>query len=835
MASNIQAYGACTMASGVYMLSLKNFRSRAKGLSDLLPYAALIAPDTLLTKDGTFIAAWEIRGADTESSTEDELATVSSRMNAAVRELGAEWMLHVDALRLPATGYFAPEDSHFPDRVSRLIDDTRRKTFNNGRYFTTSTFLTVCWKPSVTDARLKKLAIRDAVEKEKNFLESSLESFHKSLLNIEDGLSSVLKMDRLGTVEGRDDAGKRTRFSSLLSFIQLCLIGEEYLVRVADTPMYLDAVVGGRELVGGIAPRIGGKHMAVVALDGLPTESWPSMLAGLGALPFACRFSTRYICMDQFEAQKVVDGYRKTWAQNIYKFFDKVFNRARPRANADALSMTQDAEAAYATLQSGYIGAGYYTANIVLLDEDAATLQEKVRLVQRELMRLGFGCRLEEINALEAWLSTHPGNWFANVRRPLISTLNLADFLPLASIWTGSRTCPCPLYPKESPALFQCATDSTSPFWFNLHSGDVGHTLILGPTGAGKSTLLALIAAQFRRYRNARVIVFDNGMSMYPLCRGVGGLHYNIGGDGSPSFAPLMQVSHSPLERAWAEEWLEMLCGLQNLDMLPGHRAAIHDAMETLCGKKVDMRSLTNLFQRVQSGEVKAALKHYTLAGAMGHLLDARENNLRDNLFTVFEIEQLMNMGEKNLLPVLLYLFHRVERQITGQPTLLILDEAWRVLGHAVFREKVREWLKVMRKKNCAVVMATQSLSDAMRSSIADVLLESCLTKVFLANDKAQSDDDMRGMYRRMGLNLRQIQIISEARPKREYYVTSPEGRRLVTLALTPVELAFAGASSKEDIARVQALEAAHGEAWVDVWLQERCGNQGETYVLEKR
>ena len=96
-----------------------------------------------------------------------------------------------------------------------------------------------------------------------------------------------------------------------------------------------------------------------------------------------------------------------------------------------------------------------------------------------------------------------------------------------------------------------------------------------------------------------------------------------------------------------------------------------------------------------------------------------------------------MALGEKNLIPVLLYLFRHFERSLTGAPALLLLDEAWVMLGHPVFREKIREWLKVLRKANCAVVLATQSLSDAVRSGILDVLLESCPTKILLPNEEA--------------------------------------------------------------------------------------------------
>jgi type IV secretion system protein VirB4 len=142
----------------------------------------------------------------------------------------------------------------------------------------------------------------------------------------------------------------------------------------------------------------------------------------------------------------------------------------------------------------------------------------------------------------------------------------------------------------------------------------------------------------------------------------------------------------------------------------------------------------------------------------MGHLLDAEHDGLSLSEFTVFEIEELLNLGDKYALPVLLYLFRRIERSLKGQPAAIILDEAWIMLGHPVFRAKIKEWLKVLRKANCLVLMATQSLSDAANSGILDVIVESTATKIFLPNVYAR-DEDTAQLYKRMGLNARQIEI----------------------------------------------------------------------------
>jgi type IV secretion system protein VirB4 len=216
---------------------------------------------------------------------------------------------------------------------------------------------------------------------------------------------------------------------------------------------------------------------------------------------------------------------------------------------------------------------------------------------------------------------------------------------------------------------------------------------------------------------------------------------------------------------------------------------------------------------------LKDGLRHYCAGGPMARLLDSQTDNLGLCDFLVFEIEELMNMGERNLIPVLLYLFHRIERALKGQPALLVLDEAWIMLGNPVFRNKIREWLKVLRKANCAVVLATQSLSDASRSEILDVLAESCATKVFLPNFEA-NNETQRGQYQALGLNSKQISIIAQATPKRDYYVFSRNGRRLMQLALGPKTLAFVGASGKEDISKVRELVSTHADKFPEAWIE---------------
>ena len=171
---------------------------------------------------------------------------------------------------------------------------------------------------------------------------------------------------------------------------------------------------------------------------------------------------------------------------------------------------------------------------------------------------------------------------------------------------------------------------------------------------------------------------------------------------------------------------------------------------------------------------------------------------------------------------MLSYLFHSIEGRLDGSPTLIIIDEGWLVLDSPAFAAQLREWLKTLRKKNASVVFATQSLADIETSAIAPAIIESCPTRIFLPNDRAV-EPQILGIYRRFGLNDRQIEILSRATAKRDYYCQSSRGNRLFELGLGEVALAFAAASSKSDQLAMSRIIEEHGRSCFAVhWLRYR-------------
>ncbi len=797
------------------MLRLRDFRQNVKGLSDLLPYAALIDEGIILQKDGSFLAAYEFIGQDTASMTDEQLEFLVSQANVAVNQLETGYCLHVDAIRTYKQAYPDENLGYFPDKVTKLIDDERRKFFGSDVCFSTRKIISITYKPEML---MNKALNKDTASKK---LFQDLQEFKNKISQIEDTLSKVLTLIKLTEHEFEFDDTHTFVQSDLLSHINQCITNELQLVRVPEVPMYLDSLLGNEDLVGGHELKIGSKHIKVISIDGFPQASYPVMLRCFESAPFELRFNTRFICLDRFHAEKEVESYIKEWNSQVVRLRDQFMRTVNPKLNKDALIMREDAEYVKTQIQSGEISAGYLSSTILIFDEDRDSLEYKAREVRKVLQSLGFTPRFEDVNAMEAYLGSLPGNTYANIRRPLMKTDNLADLLPLSTVYVGEECNPCPFYPENSRALAVFTTDDTTPFWFNIHNGDIGHTLMFGPTGAGKSTCIGIITAQFMGYENAQIFAFDKGNSLLPLCYGAKGSHYEIGIGEDLCFCPLQRVDESPAEMAFCEEWIGTLLELQGYKISPKAKNEIHEAMNDLANQPATMRSITNFIYLVQDTDIKEALTQYSREGTYKNLIDADNDTLGLSKFIVFELEELMGMGDKILIPILTYIFHRIEKALKGQPSLLILDEAWIMLGHPVFRAKIREWLKVLRKANCAVLLATQSLTDAKESGLMSVLVESCHTKILLPN--AGMTDEQQKLYSELGLNETEIDIIKRAIPKKDYYLVTDYGRRLVQLALGKKTLSFIGASDKESIKRIKELRAEYGaDDWQEQWLMER-------------
>ncbi|HWT13497.1 MAG TPA: conjugal transfer protein TrbE [Allosphingosinicella sp.] len=795
------------------MLRIGEYRSRADRLADHLPWAALVAPGVVLNKDGSFQRTLRFRGPDLESATEAELVSTSARVNNVLKRFGSGWALFFDAERAEALGY--PESS-FPDAASWLVDKERQASFEGEReHYESRYHLTLVWLPPADTQASAERALIERREGEKG------RDWRQALGHF------VAETDRtLDLLSGFMPEVRALDDEETLTFLHSTVSAKRHRVAVPETPIYLDALLADTPLTGGLEPMLGDQHLRTLTVLGFPGMSRPGILDALNHQDFGYRWVTRFIALDKTEATRSLTRLRRQWfnkRKSVTALLREVmYNQPVQLLDSDADNKVVDADLALQALGQDYVAFGYLTATITVADADPAVADEKVRAVERIVNGLGFSAMRERLNAVEAWLSSLPGHVYANVRQPLVHTLNLAHLMPLSSVWAG----PSRNEHLGGPPLLFAQTSGSTPFRLSTHVADVGHMLVVGPTGAGKSVLLALLAMQFRRYEGARIYLFDKGWSARAAVLACGGAHHALGsgaeaGEGALAFQPLRRIDE-PAQRSWAGEWIGALLEHEKVPVTPEVKDAIWSALGSLASAPVEERTLTGLSLLLQSNALKAALLPYTLEGPFGTLLDAAEDKLALADVQCFETETLMAQPGA-VLPVLTYLFRRLEERFDGSPTLLVLDEAWLFLDNPLFAARIREWLKVLRKKNVAVVFATQSLADIADSSIAPAIVESCPQRIFLPNDRAV-EPQQRAAYEKFGLNERQVELIARATPKRDYYLQSRRGNRLFDLGLGRIALAFCGASDPASQRRIDLIlaEGAGPAAFARRWLADR-------------
>lgn len=787
------------------MLDLTEYRRGGARLSDYLPWAALVAPGVVLNKDGAFQRTVRFRGADLDSAAAAELGAAAARANAVLRGLGSGWAVFVEAQRRPALAY--PQGA-FPDPLSQLVDEERRAGFEaEGVHFESRYFLTVLWLPPAERAgRLGRWFLEGREARQTDWraeLAGYVDRTDRMLAQLEPHMAELAW---LGDAE-------------TLSYLHACVVPEAGRVAVPETPMHLDALLASAPLVGGLEPRLGGAALRVLTVTGFPVETWPGLLDDLNRLAFPCRWMTRAITLDRADAARLAGRIRRQWfakRKSVAAVLrEALTGEAAPLVDTDAENKAADADAALQDLGADAVGHAYVTATLVVWDRSPAVADARIRQAEKLVRGRDLVCRIESLNAVEAWLGSLPGQAYANVRQPPISTLNLAHILPLSAAWAGPEADAH----LAGPPLLQARTEGSTPFRLALHVGDVGHALVVGPTGAGKSVLLAVMALQFRRYPEGQVFAFDYGGSIRAAVLGMGGSFVDLGPSGGVALQPLARID-APAERAWCAEWLGRLLARAGVASSPELREHLWSALGSLASAPRGERTITGLCALLPSQVLRQALAPYVLGGPFGRLLDADVERLGEADVQAFETEGLMGQGAAPA--VLDYLFHRVEGRLSGRPTLVLVDEGWLALSDAVFAPRLREWLKTLRKKNASVVFATQSLADLADSAVAPALVEGCPTRLFLPNPRAL-EPGIAALYRSFGLGERQLEILARAQPRRDYYLQSPEGARLFDLELGPVALAVCAASGRADQAAInETLAGAGAEGFAAAWLRRR-------------
>jgi type IV secretion system protein TrbE len=421
---------------------------------------------------------------------------------------------------------------------------------------------------------------------------------------------------------------------------------------------------------------------------------------------------------------------------------------------------------------------GEFSETLILFDINPDSLQQSVAQAIKTFAAHDAQLIDEKYNRLNAYLSILPGNDAYNVRRLWLSEKNHADLSFLYTIDSG--------VPRNAhlnaPSLATFERKGGIPYFFNLHHQDLAHTLVLGATGSGKSFLLNFLLLSLQKY-GGLCTIFDLGGSYRKLCRALGGSYLSVGGaTNTATINPFCL----PLDRenlqflfSFVKVLIESNAGRIKAE---GERD-LYEQIENLYSLDPKQRRLSTL-ATILHRDLRVPLQNWIEGGPYGSYFDNAEDTLTFSRFQVFDFEGMEK--EAGLLEAFLfYVLHRTSMAMnepanTGHFNAFICDEAWRFFRHPTIKAYIIEALKTWRKKNAAMILATQSTEDLFTSDLLASVVESCPTQLFLANPRM----DQAAYRKTFHLSETEANTVANLATKQQILIKQPDGSRVVSLSV---------------------------------------------------
>jgi type IV secretion system protein VirB4 len=454
---------------------------------------------------------------------------------------------------------------------------------------------------------------------------------------------------------------------------------------------------------------------------------------------------------------------------------------------------------------------GMCSLTLVLHGEHPEALQHSTAEAMK-VMAVHDGSVFEETyNLLNAWLSIVPGNNAHNLRRLALLETNVADLSFLFTLDQGERV--SPHLHQEALAIFE--TPHHTPYAFNLHVQDVGHTLVLGATGSGKSFLVNFLVTHAQKY-DPLTVILDLGHSYRKLATLLQGRYLEVG-------LRQRDVTINPFALDPTPEHLHFLHAFVRV-LLEGHDGShlndledreVYEAIENLYVLDRTQRrlfTLANLLPRALAGR----LHKWIEGGRYASLFDNLDDTLTVERLQVFDFEAMRDYPVL-LEPLLFYVLHRVTTRIQDPAEaatlkLCVMDEAWRFIQHPTLRAYVQEGLKTWRKRNAAMILSTQTIDDFASADLLRTVVESCPTKLLLANPAL----DPRQYAELFQLNETELDLLTGLIPRQQMLLKRADVAKVLTLTVDPKSY-WIYTNTPLDNERVAALSREYGfEAGLD-------------------
>jgi len=779
------------------------FFAREVSESEFIPYKGHFDKNTIITKNNELLQVIKLDGYSFETADDEDVDMKKSVRNTLFKSIAsgnfAVWF-HLIRKR---HGVFPT--STFPPGFGNYVNEKWKRKHHSKDSFWNELYITIVRKADTRGIMMKvEHQLRGLVEAvDKKSFEASLIEAHKELSENAYRVVATLKEYGARTLTTRETA--YGTFSEPLEFLaKLVNCGDAMAVPVPTTDAS-KILPTHRIYFGPRAMEFRGptqrKYAACMGIKEYASATAAGMFDSFLQLPF------EMILSQSFEF-----GNRQIAVEGMQREQRKMMN-----AEDAALSQVAEISDALDLAVSGHVAFGKHNLVVTAFEDTLPALEEAMSMVSSELTNLGMNAKRETIVMEQAFWSMLPANLSFSTRPATINTMNLASLVSMHNYPVGQ---PTGNHWGDAVTVFDTA--SGTPFFFNFHVRDVGHTAIIGPTGAGKTVLMNFLAAQAQKFR-CRTFFFDKDRGAEIFIRAFGGKYTILQPGENCGFNPL-QLPKNSENISFISEWMKALATAHGESYGSEEAEMVAESIRGNYKLRKEDRILRNIapFYGLEGpGKLASRLRMWHTNGQYAGLFDNPMDTLDFSQNTVFGFEMGEVMADKvSLGPILLYLFHRISQSLDGTPTLIVLDEAWALIDNPIFGPRIKDWLKTLRKLNAMVILATQSVEDASKSNISDTILQQTATQIFLPNPKAT--DAYRTSFM---LSDRELNLLKTTDPGTRFFLVKQSNNVVIArIDLSGMDDVIAVLSGRaESVAILNGVLAEYGDdpkIWLPVFWQ---------------
>jgi len=766
-----------------------------------------------LTKSGDLGMVLSVAGVDYESLDNDQQQYAVKRLESALKSFGEGFHVYQYLFK---TNWPEIPFARYDDALIDAAIDQRRQYFEakRDRLYEVELFYVIVLegarsKTGILSALARmprdpqggirelkaqftsdnmKVLLRKQIDTDMVRLEQCVQNFNRQLAD-------------LMPIEVQEQQAQFRFFRRLLNFDEWRIVGKPHSTQYLDFQVVNSNIEAERDHL-----RVGDHFVRILTMKEAIAETRPLVLDRLFKIEGNFYVVTEWTPLSMAKARKEVDKRRRHFNMSKSGFVSQIGSDPAKTNQRDVLideSKQADIENLGECLRALGDGQtlGDFSLTVVLYSTDLQTINQEMGEFSGVFTNADGALFTETYNQLNAFFATVPGNYAQNLRKMYLLNSNYADLSFLFTIHPGEKTNPH----LRSEYLAVLETDNATPYYLNLHNGEVAHTLILGMTGSGKSFLCNFLLTNAQKYR-PQTYIFDIGGSFQSLTEIFGGTYLNVGQESR-------DFTINPFSLPESKENLQFLFSFFRV-LIEGNdkrykldfkeERKLWEAIERMYVVAPEQRTLSTFSQII--GELKERLHRWTKEGQYGFLFDNVEDTLSFSKFQTFNFAGWGDAPEV-LEPLLFYVLHRASNEIANPAKLatfktFLLDEAWLFIKNETIRSYIVAAQKTWRKHNAAMILATQSIKELEESGMLAIVAESCPTKIFLANPEMN-----RQVYREaFHLNDTELDIIADLIPPGEMLIRKAQSSKKVRLNVDSVSYWIATNNARDNLLKREAF-----------------------------